>query len=571
MKRIKLSGCWAIVAWTSALAATASASESATFTRITQGVIATDQQVSIGVTWGDYDGDGRLDVYFTSTATSVGALYHNTGMGTFERINNEPIATAIHHGAGCAWADFDNDGDLDLFRADYGAYSHLYQNEGGSFAILNYENGKHSMGVAWGDYDNDGHLDLFLPNGGPEQFAVYEPNFLYRNNGNGALVRVSAAAAGPVVGSADSSWAAVWTDLNGDGLLDLFVLNYGRANSLFLGTPNHQFVKVSQGSLVTESQYSTSCAVADYDNDGDLDIFVANTSSYPIQDQGQPNALYRNDGGGMFTRIMAGDIATDIGQSLGAAWADYDNDGWLDLFVSNGESLTQNNFLYHNNGDGTFSRVLTGNIVNNGGHSFGCAWGDYDNDGFLDLIVANGLLFTAAEPNFLYHNDGNANHWIRIKCEGTTSNRSGIGAKVRVRATIGGNTFWQLREINSGNGFCGNAIDAHFGLGDAAKVEVLRVEWPSGIVQELNDLTTDKVLTVTEPLRLESLAAGQLQVHAWKGQDFQIEASSNLRDWALLQSITPVNSTGVVPIADPDAATLTQRYYRATPALAPEN
>ncbi len=182
----------------------------------------------------------------------MGALCRNTGMGTFERIKTSPIATDIHHGAGCAWADFDNDGDLDLFVADWWASSRIYLNNGGRFTASLYESQKRSLGVLWVDYDYDGRLDLFLPSGGFERFTLTQPNTLYRNNRSGRLVRAPTTAAAPVVEASASSIAAAWSDLNGDALLDLFVVNYGQANSLFL--------KVSPGLVRPENQSSLACA-----------------------------------------------------------------------------------------------------------------------------------------------------------------------------------------------------------------------------------------------------------------------------------------------------------------------
>jgi hypothetical protein len=214
-----------------------------------------------------------------------------------------------------------------------------------------------------------------------------------------------------------------------------------------------------------------------------------------------------------------------------------------------------------------FTAVTNGPVVTERGDSTGCAWGDYDNDGFLDLIVANGALrATGFEPNlpevnFLYHNDaGNGNRWIRIKCVGTASNRSGIGAKVRVRATIAGKTFWQLREISSGNGFCGNAIDAHFGLGDADRVDLLRVEWPSGIVQEFHDLSVNRSLTLTEPARLQVTGPGAFRVQSWKGMVFEVQASADLKQWSPVTTVT--NLTGTLEFTDPDAAKQSQHFFR---------
>ncbi|MFN0127869.1 MAG: FG-GAP-like repeat-containing protein [Verrucomicrobiales bacterium] len=555
------------------------ASESVIFTRITEGAIATDRQQSMSVAWSDYDNDGDLDVYFTSTGASVGALYRNEGAGSFARVMDSPIASDVHHGFGSAWADFDNDGDLDLFKSDweYGP-SLLYLNNGGSFSKVAYDSGRRSTGVVWGDYDNDGQLDLFLPGGGVSWGSTKVPGLLYHNDGGGRLRKMPASSVGPIVSTPTSGISGVWSDFNGDCLIDLFVANQSGPNSLFLNAPDHRFVRVTEGSHVEDSGDSTSCALGDYDNDGDIDLFVANGSSYPTRDEGQANFLYRNDGGGAFTRVMESPVATDIGQSLGATWGDYDNDGWLDLFVANGETLNQDNFLYRNNGDGTFTRVLEGSPANDGGYSFGCAWGDYDNDGFLDLIVANGALHAEGqippnqpEENFLYHNNGNENGWLRVKCVGTVSNRSGIGAKVRVLATIGGRPIWQMREINSGNGFCGNALDAHFGLGDAERVDVLRVEWPSGTVQEWRrfsffdaGVASRQLFTVTEPPHIEVVGEGQLRLHGWKGQEFRIEASADLKEWVSLGTVASSDSTAVISITDPNAGSFARRFYRAS-------
>jgi hypothetical protein len=271
------------------------------------------------------------------------------------------------------------------------------------------------------------------------------------------------------------------------------------------------------------------------------------------------NRLYRNDGPNGFVRITEGPIVNDGGSSIGAAWGDYDNDGYLDLFVSNTAGV--NNCLYHNEGDGTFSKVTAGAVVNDGGWCWGCAWADYDNDGDLDLFVANGGYSPSGESCFLYRNDGGTNNWIHVRLVGTVSNRSAIGAKVRVKATIQGKTFWQLREISGGSGYCSqNDLRAHFGLGNATNVEVMRIEWPSGIVQELRDLPAKQILTVTEPVRLQATGLGQFQFKSWKGQAFTIKASADLTAWNSIATVT--NLTGTVEFTDPEAGLLAQRFYR---------
>ncbi|HXJ74018.1 MAG TPA: FG-GAP-like repeat-containing protein, partial [Candidatus Dormibacteraeota bacterium] len=264
--------------------------------------------------------------------------------------------------------------------------------------------------------------------------------------------------------------------------------NLNQNNFLYHNNGDGTFTRVTSGRIVSDGGASQGCAWGDYDNDGLLDLFVANRN--------QKNFLYHNDGNGTFTALTNVTVVNDIGYSWSPAWVDYDNDGFLDLFVANGPGSGpgQNNFLYHNNGNGTFTRITIGRIVNDASNSDGCAWGDYNNDGFPDLFVSN----INDQNNLLYRNDGNDNHWLTVRCVGRLSNRSGIGAKVRVKTASSGS--WQLREISGGSGYGSqNAPYAYFGLGAATQVEAVRVEWPSGVVQELHAIVPGQLLTVSEP------------------------------------------------------------------------
>jgi hypothetical protein len=280
---------------------------------------------------------------------------------------------------------------------------------------------------------------------------------------------------------------------------------------------------------------------------------------------GLQNFLYHNNGDGTFTRVTTGDVATDTGTNFVAcAWGDYDNDGYLDLFVTEeGPSLLANH-LYHNNGDGTFTKVTTGSPVNEYSDCLGCSWVDYDNDGFLDLFAARG----DGRGNYLYHNNlpntGNTNGWLIVKLVGTVSNRSAIGANVRVRATIGGKTFWQWRQISGGSGH--NELWAHFGLGNATNVESLRIEWPSGTVQEFQNIAPKQILAYTEPPRLlASLTNGvpQFSLKGGRFMQYDVQASTNLAAWAAFATVTITNLNGLAAITDPGANGAEQRFYRA--------
>ncbi len=222
------------------------------------------------------------------------------------------------------------------------------------------------------------------------------------------------------------------------------------------------------------------------------------------------------------------------------AWGDYDNDGWLDLLVSGEVEPFRHAFLYHNNGDGSFSKVTTGAVVTDVGEGRTCAFVDYDRDGFLDIWVAR----TFGYVNGFYRNNGNSNGWIDVKCEGRVSNRAGIGAKIRVRAIIGGKDFWQLRQITALENI------AHFGLGDASKVTAVRVEWPSGIVEELTDVVPKQLLRMREPSRLgiveQADGSVSLALTGAAGTAYGLEVSTNLIDWRPRATVTNSSRTQVI-------------------------
>ncbi len=533
-----------------------------TFTKIMTNALVTEKAHWHCADWGDYDNDGYPDLFVHQVSPSPGdLLFRNNRDGTFTR-NSLPFYTLGEGVWGCAWGDYDNDGHLDLFLANGEGQNVLFHNRGNAtFERLltgpgagNYI----STSGAWGDYDRDGFLDLLVIN----SRTGLNPgtNLLYRNLGDGTFTKLTPGATGDLLKGTAQWMLASWVDYDDDGWLDAFTTVWiGSKPYLYRNLGDGTFTRITNNVLVSTSLSSLAFAWADYDNDGRLDVFLG-------MDAAHPNALFHNEGGGAFKRMTAaevGPVTTDSTAFGGVAWGDYDNDGFQDLFVAGGWQLTvgqyiiATNFLYHNNGDGTFSRIRLGSPANEVGNAMGAYWVDYDRDGFLDLFVQN-----HTEALCLYRNNGTTNNWIEVNCVGSSSPRFGTGAKVRAKATVNGQPMWQLRLIDAG-GTCwgGQSFVAHFGLGDATNVDVLRIEWPSGIVQELTNVAAKQHLTVTEPMRLQTTQPGDLQIQCWKGMCCAIECSSDLLNWAPAASTT--NLTGKLQWTDPAPNSQSRRFYRA--------
>ena len=552
-----------------------------TFIKITEGAIVTDREASVRASWCDYDGDGFQDLFvanqYLNGSASKNSLYHNNGDGTFTKITTNALSATASWSQTGAWADVDNDGDPDLYVGGSGSgrQSVFYRNDGnGRFTAVSIvptrdAAGRDSWLVQWGDYDQDGWVDLFIPT--PD----LPSHRLFRNLGDLNFKSMTAAEVGDLVAATahSSSSMATWVDYDNDGDLDIYVMQAQFA--LYLNSGNGFFTRTLEGSIANVLDANGDAKLpswADYDNDGYLDAFV----SWP----GFAGTLHHNLGG--TNSVAATDSGLEIpADNTAAIWGDYDNDGNLDLFLVNNplwavHSVRGANLLFRGNGDGTFTEVDVGSPIWEGSDDWDASWIDYDNDGFLDLFIAAGT--HVPEVNYLYRNNlratGNTNHWLKVNLVGRASNASGIGAKVRVTANIRGKTVTQLRPIES-PGYVGSnqGLLAHFGLGDATKADTLRIEWPSGIVQEWKDVAVDQHLTKVEsqnppPLPPQFTASG----HAADGT-FQatvacaaanllcvFEASTNLVQWTKLSVRT--NTTGTVQFDDPGATNRPARFYR---------
>lgn len=459
------------------------------FQRVTEGAIVNDGGVSRGVAWGDYDADGFPDLFVTNTANQSGFLYHNNRDGTFARVTDWAGAQLAASAEGAAWADYDNDGDLDLYitnRED--SVNLLFRNNGdGSFvrvmdSALVADKGN-STGSCWADVDRDGDLDVFVARRDKQH------NLLFSNNGDGTFRKITE---GSIVNDGGDSRTCGWADADLDGDPDLFVGNAHEQSFYYRNDGSWRFTRLTAGPFVTNKGYTYGTSWADYDNDGDFDLFVAHVL--------EPNLLYSNDGKGTFQNALGVTLSNDTGASKGNAWGDYDNDGDLDLIVANGTPGRQNfDFLYRNDGSGAFNRISKGAIASDDYVSAGTAWADYDNDGDLDLFVANWGDGEKGENNLFYVNKGSAGGWVIIKTVGVRSNRFGVGTRVHVVANIRGKTITQTQQVSGQTGYGSQSdLRLHFGVGDAARVDSVELFWPSGRVDRYTKLPVKKLYVATE-------------------------------------------------------------------------
>ena len=489
-----------------------------------------------GVCVADFDGDGYQDIYFVNGRdlyergiSARNALYRNNGNGTFTDVTDKAGVPGTGYGFGCVWGDYDNDGFPDLFVTQYGR-NVLYHNNGdGTFTdvtdrakVSGTESGTlfHS-GATFFDYDRDGRLDLYVGgyvnlDSGPRycNFAgvrtscppsAYKgsANILYHNNGDGTFSDVTSSSG--ISEPRGKNLAVGAADYDNDGWPDLFVANDGLPAYLF-HNEHGKFQEIGMAAGIGLAGLGNTMAamcisLGDYDNDGWLDLFISDF-------QQSTDHVFHNDGKGWFSDVshqtgVAGPTFSVL--SFGGGFFDYDNDGWLDLFIANGHvypeveqvqpstHFKQVNTLFHNEGNGKFVETtrLAGSGFKTPYVSRGVAFVDLDNDGFVDVVVSNN-----GDPPLLLHNGGgNGNHFVNFRLVGTKSNRDAMGARIRVVA--GG--LSQIREIAGGGSYLSQSdLRANFGLGKAMRVQSVEISWPSGQKQIFHDIEADKFYLIEE-------------------------------------------------------------------------
>ncbi len=501
------------------------------------------EDMGSGAAFADIDNDGDLDLYIVniprpltqdaSVGTETNVLYRNNGDGTFTDITDSAGVGHHGYGMGCVFADYDGDGNLDLYVTNYGA-NVLYRNNGdGTFSDVTKTAGVScelwSTGAAFADIDGDTDLDLYVCNyvtydlekleqmqeeslqsGKPVPSAlnphVFEPqdNVFYENNGDGTFSDVTAEVG--IAAPGGRSMQCMFSDLDNDNDLDLYVANDTSVNYVYRNDGNGAFTDVSNESWAADFRGSMGLAAGDYDADGDIDIFI----SHWVDEE---NTLYRNllkedpsSGHIRFVDESYSAMLAEVSIKLigwGTALFDYDNDGDLDIFVTNGSTfqelkqpevlIPQIDALYRNDGDGSFSDVseTSGITTLPTRVGRGATFGDYDNDGDIDIFVVN----NHAPPTLLRNDGGNRNAWLHVELIGIDGNRNAIGAKIQLKTA----KRTQIREVYAGESYMSaNSLIVEFGVGNNTQIETLQVTWLNGDVQKLHNIPVNQQVRVKQ-------------------------------------------------------------------------
>ena len=499
------------------------------------------EPITAGVALFDYDRDGDMDIYFlngsplfqkslpSDKVPPSNALYRNDGGMKFTDVTDQAGVGDTEFGLGVAVGDYDSDGDLDLYVANYGP-NVLYRNNGnGTFTDVTKTAGVgngHRVGAGTNflDIDGDGDLDLFAANyiefsldlhrvyqhytghavyPGPGDYTP-TPDTLYRNNGDGTFTDISVESG--IAAVSGTGMGTICADFDDDGDTDIVVANDMKGNFFYQndGTGKFEEAALFAGlayDIGGKAQASMGVACADYDNDGRLDLHV---TSYQLE----LASLFRNLGDGIFedvTRITGAGAGTVRDVTWGNGFADFDNDGDRDLFIATGHvdpnveefddttSYMARNILQMNTGDGKFVDISdqAGDGMAAKYSSRGAAFDDLDGDGDIDVVILN----SRCQPTILRNDSPGSNHWIRIRLVDPTGNRDGVGARVKV--TTGDLT--QTEEVHSGQGYQSHfGMQPHFGLGKAQQIDRIEVHWLGGAVDVLSNVPVDQVLVITK-------------------------------------------------------------------------
>jgi hypothetical protein len=453
-----------------------------------------------GVAVGDYNADGWDDIYVVRGNIGANLLFRNNGNGTFSEVGaTAGVNVTGQDGSGPTFVDYDGDGWLDLFIGGVSPTApRLYRNLGnGAFTNVTAACGIASFfntySSSWGDYDRDGDLDAFLTHWD----ILSSSGHLWRNEGDGTFSDVDIAAGLDVLTDSDGdySFTGNWADIDNDDWPDLLVASDFNRSRVFVNDQDGTFTETT--TTVLSDENGMGAAVADYDRDGDLDWFVSSIwdpNGVPEGTWGTSgNRLYRNTGNGVFEDVTDAAGVRRGYWGWGSSFGDFNNDGHLDLFHVNGwdapEFAADSSRMFVSNGNGTFTENSKALGIAHTGQGRGIACFDFDHDGDLDVFIAN----NGQRPAFFRNDGGNALNWLRVEPRGIAPNNQAIGARILV--TAGGVT--QMWEVRAGSNYVSqDPANAHFGLGAATLATTVRVEWPNGQVTTLNNVAANQHLVV---------------------------------------------------------------------------
>lgn len=507
------------------------------------------EDMGSGASFADIDNDGDLDLYIVNIPGPLkdisskkkknlptNVLYRNNGDGTFTDTTKSANVGDTGYGMGCVFADYNGDGNLDLYVTNYGE-NVLYRNNGDStFTDVTQAAGVvcplWSTGAAFADYDGDNDLDLYVCNyvvydleklekmkveskqsGKPVPSAlnphVFEPqeNVLYRNNGDGTFTDVTTETG--VVAHGGRSLQAIFSDFDNDNDMDLYVANDTSENHIFRNEGDGNFTDVSAESWAADFRGSMGLTAGDVDADGDIDLFI----SHWVDEE---NALYRNlmneDDNHKRIRFVDESYTSMLAEvsikmiGWGTSLFDYDNDGDLDIFVVNGSTfqkldhpemlIPQHDQLFQNDGNGVFSDVSKSTGIANLPIrvSRGATFGDYDNDGDVDILIVNNYV----KPTLLQNKTDTLkknNNWLHVKLNGTNENRFAVGAKIQLTTA----DAIQIREIYAGESYMSsNSYIAEFGIGKSTQIKMLKVNWTNGKTQTLQNISANQLIQIIQ-------------------------------------------------------------------------
>ena len=443
-----------------------------------------------GISFYDFNQDGFDDITIATDDTKNVKFFENNGNGIFVEILMNGI-NANYENKSVTWIDYDNDGDLDFYVTNYLASNHLYQNDGNyNFTEISESAGLtesfiRTWGASWADYDKDGDLDLLIlhRNG----LNLIEHNILYQNNGDGTFTDVTAIAGLSLQNQL--SFCAAFFDYNNDGWLDIYIANDKTIthNLLYKNNGDGTFTDVSTPSQSDIVMDAMSTTIGDYNKDGFFDIYITNTSN--------GNVFLNNNGDGTFTDVALLTNTTFNSVGWGAVFLDADLDTDLDLYVSgsgDGPQGTPSAAFYEQITPVNFTE-LSGAMPNDTAISYSNAKGDYDNDGKPDIVVLN----FSPDDLFLWHNETQtSNNWAKIKLKGTISNSMAIGSVIELKPE---NLPTQYELIMCSEGYISqNSAYEFFGLGDAQQIENLTIKWPNGLVESYQNLPVNTSFVIEE-------------------------------------------------------------------------